>query len=144
MSFSHFLSADDHLCVGFSQALGTSVYSHPLSLLSSAHFLRQQKYACVSSGEECCYHTGTGHAVCFRVNESWGVKSQEGATATVSLEFHIRATFSCPNFVKFILASLIPNVWQQYFTMFFFSVCVRVCVTSDHEQASPCMPFLYL
>lgn len=47
MSFSHFLSDDDHLCVGFSQALGTSVNSHPLSLLSSAHNLLQQKYAAV-------------------------------------------------------------------------------------------------
>lgn len=58
MSFSHFLSAHDHLCVGFSQALGTSVYSHPLSLLSTAHYLHQQKNvehhvcACVCSSEE--------------------------------------------------------------------------------------------
>lgn len=59
MSFSHFLSAYDHLCVGFTQAFGTSVYSHPLSLLSSAQYLLKHKYVCV-----CVWQAG--HCVWLR------------------------------------------------------------------------------
>lgn len=40
--------------------------------------------------------------------------------ATVLLEFHMRALFSCPSFVKFTLASLILIVRQQHFNICLF------------------------
>lgn len=63
-SFFHFLSADDHMCAGFTLLLDTSVCSHPLSLLSSTHFflIKQQSVSvrvclCVWGSEERCCHT---------------------------------------------------------------------------------------
>lgn len=67
------------MCAGFSQALGTSVFSHPLSLLSSAHFLIQQKYVMV-----CVYVYVLG----LEVNESWGVKGQGGDSYNVARVSH--------------------------------------------------------
>ena len=107
-SFSQFLSADDHMCCGFDQALGTSVCSHPLSLLSSTHFLIQQKYVlmCVSVCVCVCVCVSTGHSVGVRGLMSPGGSEVKEVMAAMLLEFHMRASLSCLRFVKFTLASL--------------------------------------
>lgn len=93
MSFSHFLSADDHMCAGFSQALGTSVCSHPLSLLSSAYYLIQHKYlvvckcVCVKQWRVLLSYT-LATLSGWGVNESWRVRGHRGDGYNVARVSH--------------------------------------------------------
>jgi len=87
ISCSHFLSADDHVSVGFSQAIGTSVLTSPLTSLIGTLTCsnKNEVVVCMRVGVLSYAQTtpsGLG------VNEFWRVKGQGGDDYNVARVSH--------------------------------------------------------